>query len=118
MLQYHEIFPGYDFDKHKGYATALHYERINKLGLTTLHRRSFFDPGFLAPSTQWSQFFYDFSNSIGHMKTEPELEALVARYSDNKIPLPEIEVRTLSIAVRQQLRYLRSEPELQTPLQA
>ena len=35
------IFPGYEFARHKGYPTRLHIEKIDKLGVTELHRKSF-----------------------------------------------------------------------------
>lgn len=34
-------YPGYGFEKHKGYATVEHQEAIRKLGVTIHHRRSF-----------------------------------------------------------------------------
>lgn len=34
-------FPGYGFEGHKGYATAVHLAALKKLGPTPLHRRSF-----------------------------------------------------------------------------
>ena len=34
-------FPGYGFECHKGYATAVHLAALRKLGPTPLHRRSF-----------------------------------------------------------------------------
>ena len=34
-------FPGYGFECHKGYATAVHLAALKKLGPTPLHRRSF-----------------------------------------------------------------------------
>lgn len=34
-------YPGYGFEVNKGYGTRGHYEGIRKLGLTSLHRRSF-----------------------------------------------------------------------------
>lgn len=34
-------FPGYGFEKHKGYATAEHREALRRLGPTPHHRRSF-----------------------------------------------------------------------------
>lgn len=37
----HERHPGYGFDQHKGYATALHLERLAALGPCDEHRRSF-----------------------------------------------------------------------------
>jgi ribonuclease HII len=41
MLRYHEIFPGYKFDRHKGYGTWLHLKNLKELGSCPIHRRSF-----------------------------------------------------------------------------
>lgn len=42
MEQYYDVlFPGYGFAQHKGYGTALHFERLRELGLSPCHRRSF-----------------------------------------------------------------------------
>jgi ribonuclease HII len=41
MTQLAAEYPQYAFDKHKGYGTALHYERIKTHGSSPLHRRSF-----------------------------------------------------------------------------
>ncbi len=41
MTAYHEIYPEYRFDRHKGYGTALHFEAIERHGPCPLHRRSF-----------------------------------------------------------------------------
>lgn len=41
MLEYHQTYPGYGFDKHKGYPTALHLERLQTLGPCPIHRQSF-----------------------------------------------------------------------------
>lgn len=37
----HRLYPDYGFDAHKGYATRVHQEAIERLGLTPFHRRSF-----------------------------------------------------------------------------
>jgi ribonuclease HII len=37
----HQQYPDYGFDRHKGYGTALHIERLNAFGPCPLHRRSF-----------------------------------------------------------------------------
>lgn len=37
----HHSFPEYGFDRHKGYATALHYEALDRLGPTPFHRMSY-----------------------------------------------------------------------------
>ncbi len=34
-------YPNYQFSKHKGYATKLHYELIKKYGVSPVHRKSF-----------------------------------------------------------------------------
>lgn len=41
MKKYHEKYPQYQFDKHKGYGTKLHFEMIAKHGQCDIHRRSF-----------------------------------------------------------------------------
>ncbi len=41
MADYDEVFPGYGFVRHKGYATALHLERLREIGPCRIHRRSF-----------------------------------------------------------------------------
>ncbi len=41
MLEMHEKYPMYEFDKHKGYGTKLHLEMLEKFGPCPIHRRSF-----------------------------------------------------------------------------
>lgn len=41
MLEIDEKYPEYQFSKHKGYGTALHYEMLEKYGISPVHRRSF-----------------------------------------------------------------------------
>lgn len=41
MLDYHARYPQYGFDRHKGYGTALHRERIRLHGPCPLHRKTF-----------------------------------------------------------------------------
>ena len=41
MLSMHERYPAYGFDRHKGYPTALHRERLTTLGPCPIHRQSF-----------------------------------------------------------------------------
>lgn len=41
MLKIHEEFPGYDWDKNKGYPTKRHREGIKKIGVTKYHRMTF-----------------------------------------------------------------------------
>ncbi len=41
MLELDKQYPQYEFSKHKGYGTALHYERLAEHGISPVHRRSF-----------------------------------------------------------------------------
>jgi ribonuclease HII len=41
MLEMAEKYPQYQFEKHKGYGTKLHYEMIDKYGVSDIHRKSF-----------------------------------------------------------------------------
>ncbi len=41
MENYHQKFPEYGFDKHKGYGTKFHMEQLKKVGACAIHRRSF-----------------------------------------------------------------------------
>ncbi len=41
MMQYHSMYPQYAFDKHKGYATGAHLDKIEKYGPCPIHRKSF-----------------------------------------------------------------------------
>ena len=41
MGDYEQTYPGYGFSRHKGYATALHLERLREIGPCDIHRRTF-----------------------------------------------------------------------------
>ncbi|MEJ2534302.1 MAG: ribonuclease HII [Gammaproteobacteria bacterium] len=41
MLVYHERWPDYGFDRHKGYPTPEHLQRLRQHGPCPIHRRSF-----------------------------------------------------------------------------
>lgn len=41
MLEVAQKYPEYCFEKHKGYGTKLHYEKIAEYGISPVHRRSF-----------------------------------------------------------------------------
>ena len=42
MLEMAEKYPEYQFEKHKGYPTKLHYEMVEAHGLSDIHRKTFF----------------------------------------------------------------------------
>lgn len=41
MNDHHNTFPQYGFDRHKGYGTKLHRDRIKEFGPCPIHRKSF-----------------------------------------------------------------------------
>ncbi|MBQ0079212.1 MAG: ribonuclease HII [Eubacterium sp.] len=41
MVEYAQEYPGYAFEKNKGYGTKAHYEGIREQGMCPIHRRSF-----------------------------------------------------------------------------
>ena len=57
MGDYELTYPGYGFARHKGYATAMHLERLREIGPCEIHRRSF------APVAQARLAFADGSAS-------------------------------------------------------
>jgi ribonuclease HII len=41
MKHYHDLYPAYGFDRHKGYSTRMHLQCIRKFGPCPIHRTSF-----------------------------------------------------------------------------
>jgi ribonuclease HII len=41
LVELSRQYPGYGFDRHKGYPTAVHLEALRTLGVTPAHRKSF-----------------------------------------------------------------------------
>ena len=41
MIAFDKLYPGYGFDCHKGYGTKKHFEAIERLGPSLIHRKSF-----------------------------------------------------------------------------
>lgn len=41
MIDLAQKYPEYEFEKHKGYGTKLHYEKLRAFGLSEIHRRTF-----------------------------------------------------------------------------
>ncbi len=41
MLEMDKKYPEYEFSRHKGYGTKLHYEKIAEYGISEIHRKSF-----------------------------------------------------------------------------
>lgn len=43
MIEYAKLYPGYDFEKNKGYGTKKHLEALETIGITPIHRKTY-DP--------------------------------------------------------------------------
>jgi ribonuclease HII len=41
MKRYHKKYPGYGFDRHKGYPTKYHFKMLKKIGPCQIHRKSY-----------------------------------------------------------------------------
>jgi len=41
MVELHEVYPQYGFDRHKGYPTKAHYAALDAHGVSAIHRESF-----------------------------------------------------------------------------
>lgn len=41
MIEWNEIYPGYAFDRNKGYGTKAHYEGLRAQGICPIHRKTF-----------------------------------------------------------------------------
>lgn len=41
MMELHQLYPHYGFDRHKGYPTAAHLLALRRYGVSEVHRRSF-----------------------------------------------------------------------------
>lgn len=41
MLKWHEKYPEYGFDKHKGYLTKIHLKALEKYGPCPIHRETY-----------------------------------------------------------------------------
>ncbi len=46
MLKCAQEYPQYEFEKHKGYPTKLHYQKIAEFGISPIHRRTFLKNAF------------------------------------------------------------------------
>lgn len=52
MLELAKKYPQYQFEKHKGYGTKLHYEMLDKYGASEVHRPSFLKKYYAKKSKQ------------------------------------------------------------------
>ena len=41
FMEYAKIYPGYDFEKNKGYGTKNHLKALDEIGITPIHRKTY-----------------------------------------------------------------------------
>ena len=41
MIELNKEYPGYEFDKNKGYGTKKHLEALDTIGITPIHRKTY-----------------------------------------------------------------------------
>lgn len=47
MIDYHDLYPGYEFSSNKGYPSPSHIDALGRIGMSMIHRRSWsFAPRF------------------------------------------------------------------------
>ncbi|MEG1996801.1 MAG: ribonuclease HII, partial [Oscillospiraceae bacterium] len=63
MKELDKLFPEYQFEKHKGYGTKLHYEMLDKYGASPVHRLSFLKKYFKNEPTK-SKLTGDFAENF------------------------------------------------------
>lgn len=54
MLRYHDLYPEYGFDRHKGYFTKEHAAALKKYGPSPIHRKTY-APVKLLLNPEWSE---------------------------------------------------------------
>ncbi len=64
MCALHQRYPGYGFDRHKGYATAEHLDRLGRVGPCEIHRRSFYAVGVFFDKAPFSEAWKAMSESL------------------------------------------------------
>jgi ribonuclease HII len=50
MKKFSVEYPEYQFDKHKGYGTKIHIEKIKEIGPCKLHRKTFIKNFWVEPA--------------------------------------------------------------------
>lgn len=74
MLDYHNKYPEYRFDLHKGYGTRKHFKKLQEHGPCPIHRRSFFPVGnMLKGEINWDLIFRPEAGRGSRLEPQPRL---------------------------------------------
>lgn len=58
MIELHQKYPNYGFDKHKGYPTKMHVEALEEYGVTEVHRKTYEPVKSIVKETEKTIFDY------------------------------------------------------------
>lgn len=93
MRRYAKVYPEYEFDRHKGYATSLHTELLKKKGPCKIHRVSYeFVKGICGG---FSKKYFKFSEEINGTKDKNRLTFLLKNLNSPKGKLSRTELSRL-----------------------
>lgn len=96
MARYALEYPQYGFEQHKGYSTELHLRNIFEHGISSLHRRSFFDPGFLSPGFCRSQAHCRIARMIAEAECDRSASVALQEICSMRGFLPQSELEELN----------------------
>jgi len=104
MIKYSKEFNDYQFDKHKGYATAGHIKAIRDFGPCVIHRTSYdFVKGLCG---EFSKEYYASEELIKSCKDIEELNALIMKI--NKKYFSDIEKTRLKKRIKSKIKYFKN----------
>ncbi len=104
MVEYSGEFSNYQFDKHKGYATAGHIKAIREFGPSPIHRTSYeFVKGLCG---EFSKKYYVYEELIKGCAKPSELNILIMKIKNNKKFL-NIEKTRLKKRIKSKIKYFK-----------
>ncbi len=93
MKAYHEAYPEYGFDRHKGYGSSNHLEALRRFGPCPIHRRSFRTVASLLQGR--SDDFAVYEKGIEQAADLNALEAIGRSIAGARDHLPPLEIKAL-----------------------
>jgi ribonuclease HII len=105
MMEYAKEFSDYEFNKHKGYATAGHIKAIRDFGPCLIHRTSYdFLKGLCG---EFSKEYFAFEQLLKNCNNLSELNGLVIKIKNNRNFL-DIERSRLKKRIKSRMKYLKN----------
>lgn len=102
MLDFHQQYPVFEFDQHKGYPSQRHLELLRKHGPCPIHRRSF--RGVRELVEAHSQIYVELVSAVRSAKTKSVLEAIGNRIARHANELSNMELRDIRQYHQQKIR--------------